>query len=341
MSPGPFWPGRKPPGTGPGRDPRPPRGRCRPVLPDHPQRGLEPGGRHCQDRLVFHRPGGGRACRVRRKNGLRLFGRHLRSLPVGRCTHGAQHCGGGAFRAGGCQGTQGGQKPQPVPGRRSDCHAGQHGQGGLAGEGGAARPCPRSARGAGHGRAGQRIRRGAGSACRWHPGRRCAPAGAPVRHGDCGAGRSPGGGLCGRGRAFRPGVFRRRPDRALCGRGGQHRTGQPGIPPRAGRRNDGGARARLARHPVARGRGPRTGGRLQPQGLQCLQRAHRPARGRQGRDRAGRRHAGRPARLAQCGRRGPAQRLQCADRGRHSARLHPGSHECPADERGAHRQWPA
>jgi TldD protein len=37
--------------------------------------------------------------------------------------------------------------------------------------------------------------------------------------------------------------------------------------------------------------------RLQPQGLQRLQWPHRPARGRQGRDGAGRRHHGRPPRL--------------------------------------------
>jgi predicted amidohydrolase len=44
----------------------------------------------------------------------------------------------------------------------------------------------------------------------------------------------------------------------------------------------GGARARLARHPAARGDRPRPRGRLQPQGQLGLLRAHRPARGRQG-----------------------------------------------------------
>jgi hypothetical protein len=54
----------------------------------------------------------------------------------------------------------------------------------------------------------------------------------------------------------------------------------------------------LARRAAARGGRARPGGRLQPQGLQRLQWPHRPARGRQGRDGAGRRHHGRAPRLS-------------------------------------------
>ena len=49
---------------------------------------------------------------------------------------------------------------------------------------------------------------------------------------------------------------------------------------RAGRRNDRGAGPGLARHPGARSRGPRSGGRLQPQGRLGFQRSHRRAGGR-------------------------------------------------------------
>ena len=52
------------------------------------------------------------------------------------------------------------------------------------------------------------------------------------------------------------------------GRGGQGGADQPGIAPRAGRRDDRGARPGLARHPAARGHRPRAGRRLQPQGLE-------------------------------------------------------------------------
>ena len=55
-------------------------------------------------------------------------------------------------------------------------------------------------------------------------------------------------------------------------------------------------------------------------GSQHLRRAHRPARGGQGRDRARRRHPRRPARLAQRRRRRPCHAAQRADRGRHPAR---------------------
>ncbi len=45
------------------------------------------------------------------------------------------------------------------------------------------------------------------------------------------------------------------------------------VAPGAGRRDDGGARPGLARHPAARGHRPRPGGRLQPQGLERPSRA--------------------------------------------------------------------
>ena len=51
------------------------------------------------------------------------------------------------------------------------------------------------------------------------------------------------------------------------GEGGAH---QPRIASGAGRRDDGGARPGLARHPAARGDRPRAGRRLQPQGLERL-----------------------------------------------------------------------
>jgi TldD protein len=49
------------------RDPGPQGRRCRPVFPVHPQRRLEPGGGHRQDRLLQHRPGRRRAGGQRRE----------------------------------------------------------------------------------------------------------------------------------------------------------------------------------------------------------------------------------------------------------------------------------
>ena len=57
--------------------------------------------------------------------------------------------------------------PRPGP----DCHAGQHRQGRIAGKGRKARQGQRPAHRAGHGRSGQRIRRGDGGARRRHAGR--------------------------------------------------------------------------------------------------------------------------------------------------------------------------
>jgi TldD protein len=51
----------------------------------------------------------------------------------------------------------------------------------------------------------------------------------------------------------------------------ERRAHQPREPPGAGRRDDRGARPGLARRAAARGRGPRPGRRLQPQGQQHLQ----------------------------------------------------------------------
>ncbi len=119
-------------------------------------------------------------------------------------------------------------------------------------------------------------------------------------------------------------------DRPVCGRGRARGAHQPGIAPRTRWRDDRGAGPRLARHLAARSHRPWAGGRFQPQGLERLQRAHRPARGGQGRDGARRRHADRPPRLAQCGRRRQHQPAQRADRGRHSQGLHPGFASTPA-----------
>ncbi len=64
---------------------------------------------------------------------------------------------------------------------------------------------------------------------------------------------------------------------AAGGRARSHRHARFGGS--AGRRNDRGARSRLARHPAARSRGPRPRGRFQPQGRFRLQRPHRPEGG--------------------------------------------------------------
>ena len=72
---------------------RPQGGRRRPVLPVHPQRRLEPGRGHRQDRQLQHRPGRGRARRERREDRLRLFRRHLRGLAAGRGAHRAHDLG--------------------------------------------------------------------------------------------------------------------------------------------------------------------------------------------------------------------------------------------------------
>ena len=80
-------PGRIAPEPGAGRDQGAPGRRRRPVLPVHPQRRLEPGRRHRQDRQLQHRPGRGRARGERREDRLRLFRRHLRGLAARRGAH--------------------------------------------------------------------------------------------------------------------------------------------------------------------------------------------------------------------------------------------------------------
>jgi TldD protein len=74
------------------------------------------------------------------------------------------------------------------------------------------------------------------------------------------------------------------------GRGAAPGAGQPGKRAGAGRRDGGGARPRLARHPAARGDRPRAGRRLQPQEDLRLRGAARPAHRRAGRDGGRRRH---------------------------------------------------
>ena len=97
----------------------------------------------------------------------------------------------------------------------------------------------------------------------------------------------------------------------------------------------------MAGHFAARSHRPRAGGRLQPQGFECLQRQGRPAGRCQGCHRARRRHHLRPARVTECRRRRQYQPAQRADRGRHPQSLHPGRDERALDGRGPHRQWSA
>ncbi len=124
------------------------------------------------------------------------------------------------------------------------------------------------------------------------------------------------------------------------GRGAAPGPGQPRGRPGAGRRDAGAARARLARHPAARGGGPRPGGRLQPQGHLGLLRAPRPARRLRGRHRGRRRHARRPPRQPDHRRRGHPHQPHHADRGRHPDRLHAGPAERAPDGHAADRQRP-
>ena len=71
-----------------------PHRRRRPLLPVHAQRGLEPRGRHRQERQLRHRPGRRRARRRRREDRVRLFRRHLRGGAARRGAHGADDRGG-------------------------------------------------------------------------------------------------------------------------------------------------------------------------------------------------------------------------------------------------------
>ena len=102
---------------------------------------------------------------------------------------------------------------------------------------------------------------------------------------------------------------------------------------RAGRHDDRRARARLARHPAARGDRPRSRGRLQPQGHVGVLRPHRRARRGEGRHGRRRRHDRRSPRLAQHRRRRQSDAAHGADRGRHPQGLHAGHAQRAADGR--------
>ena len=81
----------------------------RPLLPVHAQRGLEPRGRHRQDRQLQHRPGRRRARGQRREDRLRLFRRHLRGGAARRGAHRARDRRGAA--AAGAQGRRRARSP--------------------------------------------------------------------------------------------------------------------------------------------------------------------------------------------------------------------------------------
>ena len=120
------------------------------------------------------------------------------------------------------------------------------------------------------------------------------------------------------------------------------RTGadQPGIGRRAGGRNAGRARPRLARRAAPRGGRPRPRRRFQPQGHVGFFRPHRRARRSARRHRDRRRRDRTAARFADHRRRRHADAAQRADRGRHPQRLSAGPAECAADGHGADRQRP-
>ena len=107
----------------------------------------------------------------------------------------------------------------------------------------------------------------------------------------------------GRRRTHGPGLFPEGKDaRALRPRSGARSHRHAGRGGSAGRRDDRGARTRLARHPAARSGGPRPGGGFQPQGRLGLQRAHGTEGGERTLHRGGRRHHRQPPRIAQRGR---------------------------------------
>ena len=108
-----------------------------------------------------------------------------------------------------------------------------------------------------------------------------------------------------RGAGFLP---QREDARALRPRGRARSRGHARRRGRAGRRDDRGAGSRLARHSAARSRGPRPGGRFQPQGRLGLQRPHGPEGGQRAVHRGRRWHHRQPPRLAQRGRRRPPHR---------------------------------
>ncbi len=110
-----------------------PQGRlCRPVLPIHPQRRLEPGRGHRQDRQLLHQPGGRRARRERRENRFRLF-----RFPVARGAavvgpRGAWHRPPRRRQGQGRGAGRSRDGPQPVCGHRSRGHAERPREGRLA-----------------------------------------------------------------------------------------------------------------------------------------------------------------------------------------------------------------
>src|ERR1039458_5658953 len=175
----------------------------------------------------------------------------------------------------------------------------------------------RSGGGGGGGRAAAAQRGGAGAA-----GRRAAAA-RPRR----------------RRRTHGPGLFPKRKDagalRPRSGTGGHRHAGRRGG---AGRRDDGGAGARLAGDPAARGGGSRVGGRFQPQGRLGLQRAHGTKGSERTVHRGGRWHDRQPARVAQRGRRRAADQTQRPDRERRTTRLPAGQAFEHAAESGVHGQ---
>ena len=105
------------------------------------------------------------------------------------------------------------RQPRALCADRPDRHAGQRAEGGAAGTRREDGPRQGPARGAGHGRPGRRVRRGAGGPCRRHPRRRRAPAGARVGDRHRRAERPPRGRHRRRRRALRPGLL---PGRVCC-----------------------------------------------------------------------------------------------------------------------------
>ena len=167
------------------RDRRTPHRRCRPVLPDHPPRGLEPGRGHRQERQLLDRPRRWRAGGGRREDRFCLLRRHLRGRAARRRAHGSQHRRGGPepARQDRAQ-AQDRDQPLALPAHRPDRHARQHPEGRAAREDRKNGPRPRPPRRAGDGRCGRRVRRRDGRSRRRHPCSRCAAAGAAVDHRD-------------------------------------------------------------------------------------------------------------------------------------------------------------
>ena len=137
---------------------------------------------------------------------------------------------------------------------------------------------------------------------------------------------------------------------AICG---EQRSGAPGAGggarrnpaarrgSGAGGRNGSGAGARLARNSTARGGGPRPGGGLQSQGNLGVHGPDRPAGGKPAGHGGGQRHHGRPARIAERGRRGLAHARNRADRKRRAERLFDRQAFGAADGRGEYGIGPA